>query len=348
MLNSRLYMALLSVLAAVLCSTAANAQRSLPGIEIQIDNWSYIPTLYNGAVESFIALRTDAPEGSNITAMWFTRGADNTWSSWAWNEQNQSKTTGYVKTVLQISDEDDGNWRVAPSAVNPDDFPPQTMIRGVFANDPFAETVSSEANPEAILDFLVSIGWSAAKSTIIGSSHCDVSIWMTALSTSVEAELQQAGSGMSALQIAIATNSCVPPSGPPCPYSVGPITVRRPLAVTVTPVGGVFVKSVMHQVGGGCYVYNSYTITCTQIQWRDVVRNCSNCIPTPTPQFRTRMCTITVGQDDTDHPFVPCPSPLVVPTGYVPPIGGYSGTPTGTAMDNNGCSWPDWPLIPPC
>src|SRR5437762_13392407 len=111
---SRLTSAILPILAVMVCASRVNAQRSVPSIEIQIQNWVFTPTLYNGAVETFVALRTDAPEGNNITSMWFIRGSNNSWSSYGWSEQNQSKTVGYVKTALQIPDSFDANWRVAP------------------------------------------------------------------------------------------------------------------------------------------------------------------------------------------------------------------------------------------
>lgn len=114
---------ILAVLAAMMTVRPAIAQRSVSELSIPIANWVFVPTLYDGTVETFLALRTDAPEGNNITSMWFIKQADNTWSSWGWTEQDRSKTTGYVKTALQISDSDNSKWPVAPAAVDPDDLP---------------------------------------------------------------------------------------------------------------------------------------------------------------------------------------------------------------------------------
>jgi len=345
MLHSKFSMAILSVLAAVLCSTAANAQRSLPGIEIQIDNWAYIPTLYNGAVESFIALRTDAPEGNNITAMWFTRGADNTWSSWAWNEQNQSKTTGYVKTVLQISDEDDGNWRVAPSAINPDDFPPKTMIRGVFANDPFAETISSEANPEAMLDFLVSIGWSAAKSTIIGSSQCEQRVRLDTLSDVTLAELHEPGSGMAVLSISLAVSQGISSQ---CALVVISQTPTIPICNSTSP--WTLKSTSMFPTTGSCCPSNTWSGTFRWEQTQSVVYRCPDCTVHTQTQIRFRFCTASITEIDIGSPFCvpgsnPCPASAPA---YSPPSGPYGGPPSGGCPSAMNCgSWGDWgpPLV---
>lgn len=177
----------LPALVVILFSTNVLAQRSAPGIEIQIDNWAYIPTLYDGQVETFVALRTDLPEGQNITSMWFIKGTDDSWSTWGWSEQNQSKTVGYVKTALQIPDTDDTKWKVAPIAVNPDDLPPGTMVRGLFADDPFADAVASAVDPDAVLDFLVTIGWTAAKNSVIVSDE-PMTHWLNALAMAVNAD----------------------------------------------------------------------------------------------------------------------------------------------------------------
>jgi len=49
------------------------------------------------------------------------------------------------------------------------------MVRGVFVGDPFAEAVASTADPDEILDFLVTIGWTAAR----------IDIWSVPCSTDV-------------------------------------------------------------------------------------------------------------------------------------------------------------------
>jgi hypothetical protein len=160
------FLSMVVLLAGIVLANAAHAQRSVSGLHIQVDNWVLIPTLFEGTVETFVALRADAPEGDNLTSMWFIRQAGSTWTTWGWSEQNKSKAVGYVKAALQIPNSEDGDWIATPIAVNPEDLPPQTMVRGVFVDDPFAEAVASAAEPNDILDFLVTIGWSAARMDI--------------------------------------------------------------------------------------------------------------------------------------------------------------------------------------
>jgi hypothetical protein len=176
-------------------SSSANAQRSVSTLHVQIDNWVFVPTLYNAEVESFVALRTDNPEGQNITSMWFIRQANNTWTSWGWTEQNKSKTVGYVKTALQIPSSEDGDWPVTPIAVNPAELPLGTMVRGVFVDDPFADAVASATDPNEILDFLVTIGWSAARIDIWDYA-CEPDVVLNAWAVGVEGtELDIAANG---------------------------------------------------------------------------------------------------------------------------------------------------------
>ncbi len=172
-----------------------HAQRSVSGQHIQVGDWIFIPTLYNGGVETFLAFRTDVPEGENLTSIWFVRQANNTWRSYGWTEQDRAKASGYVKTALLIPSTSDVNWKVTPVAVTQSDFPPDTMVRGVFVDDPFADVVGSAADPGDILDFLVTIGWSAARIDI-WSAHCASDVVLNTYALAVEAtEIEMAANG---------------------------------------------------------------------------------------------------------------------------------------------------------
>ncbi len=61
-----------------IAATSAHAsERTISGVRIMFgeagQRWTLIPTLLDGNVESFVALREDAPVGENITAVWYRK-----------------------------------------------------------------------------------------------------------------------------------------------------------------------------------------------------------------------------------------------------------------------------------
>src|SRR5438552_3140175 len=237
---TRLVSAILSILAVMVCAATATAQRSVPGIEIEVGNCSFMPTLYNGAVETILALRTDSPDGTNITSMWFIKGANDTWTYYGWTEQNQQKTVGYVKTALQIPGTDDVNWRVTPVAVNPNDLPPGSMRGGLFVDDPMADAVASSADPDQVLNLLVLIGWTAARSAATASACPHI---VPILEQAFNAELATPGSGMDTYLSGLNGNNCQGggAGSTPCQFAISssvlsPITCQRTSAWTLTSI----------------------------------------------------------------------------------------------------------------
>ena len=73
-------------------TSAHAAERTVSGVRITFgeagQRWTLIPTLLDGNVESFIALREDAPVGENITAVWYRKSTaangETLWQSFAW------------------------------------------------------------------------------------------------------------------------------------------------------------------------------------------------------------------------------------------------------------------------
>ena len=199
-------MGFVSIVAVTFCVQATHAQRTVSSLSMTVEDWIFIPTLHYGEVETFLALRTDPNvQGDNITSMWFTQNGDSTWSSWGFSDQNQSKAIGYVKSILMLPGTTDSSWPMAPTAVNPADHSPGAMERGVFVNDPFAEMVASSTDPAEVLDFLVSVGWSAARNAPI-ASNCDAKLWLNAFATVVNGHMADPNAGIDqALQGSIPT-----------------------------------------------------------------------------------------------------------------------------------------------
>ncbi len=82
-----------------IATTSTHAsERTVSGVRIMFgetgQRWTLIPTLLDGNVESFVALREDAPVGENITAVWYRKSTaangETLWQSFAWSQQEQS------------------------------------------------------------------------------------------------------------------------------------------------------------------------------------------------------------------------------------------------------------------
>jgi hypothetical protein len=94
---------------------AATGGRGVSGVRITLGEegreWTLVPTLLDGKVESFLALREGAPMGENLTAVWYRKvaAADGTasWESRAFTDQDQSKAVRAVKEALSLADSTD-------------------------------------------------------------------------------------------------------------------------------------------------------------------------------------------------------------------------------------------------
>ena len=84
---------------------AATGERSVSGVRISLGEegrrWSLVPTLLDGKVESFLALREDMAYGENLTAVWYRKvaqaGGAESWETKAFEDQDQSKAIRAVK-----------------------------------------------------------------------------------------------------------------------------------------------------------------------------------------------------------------------------------------------------------
>lgn len=327
----RLSPTVLSVFALLLCASAANADRSVANIQIEIGNWMFIPTLSDGEVETFVAIRTDAPTGNNITSMWYTLNPDDSWSVWGWEDQDQSKTIGYVKSFLALPDETDSVWPIAPTPVNPADHPAKTMTRGVFSDDPLAEALTTVTDPTELLDFLVSVGWEAARNPVIAGCE-DIEPWLQALVDVVDAELIQPGSAQFDQPI------CQNPPPPTCtPTKVSTTTE------TCTGTWGA-ATTTLQPTTGGCWLRNSWSASVTYTQTKTTVFTYSNCSTCTQTETRSRTCTARLAENDTDYGLV-SPCSAGIPAGYTPPAASKQpcDCPAGNCIPTN--NWGGWTLV---
>ena len=123
-----------------------------------------MPTLLDGKVESFVALREDAPYGENLTAVWYRKiaAADGTgsWQTKAFDDQDQSKAIRAVKQALALADSTDESWPVAVAAVAAAE--PEPMAKGLLESDALAPLVAELEDPQPIVEMLEDAGWQAA------------------------------------------------------------------------------------------------------------------------------------------------------------------------------------------
>jgi len=147
---------------------AATGERSVSGVRITLGEegreWTLVPTLLDGKVESFLALREDLAYGENLTAVWYRKvaAADGTesWETKAFEEQDQSKAIRAVKEALALAESTDGSWPVAVAAVAAAE--PEPLVKGVLESDALAPLVADLEDPQPIVELLEGAGWKAA------------------------------------------------------------------------------------------------------------------------------------------------------------------------------------------
>ena len=147
---------------------AATGERSVSGVRISLGaegrRWSLVPTLLDGKVESFLALREDMAYGENLTAVWYRKvaqaGGAESWETKAFEDQDQSKAIRAVKQALALADSTDESWPVAVAAVAA--AAPEPMIKGVLETDALAPLVAALEDPQPFVEMLEHAGWKAA------------------------------------------------------------------------------------------------------------------------------------------------------------------------------------------
>jgi hypothetical protein len=203
---------------------AATGERSVSGVRITLGEegrrWTLVPTLLDGKVESFLALREDLAYGENLTAVWYrkvagTDGAES-WETKAFEDQDQSKAIRAVKQALALGDSTDESWPVAVAAVAA--AAPEPMIKGVLESDALAPLVADLEDPQPIVEMLEEVGWAtAAIDSSLEVGGCSGQAALSDLAARAEAELVRQQQGIYGVPLST--------DGLPCGVSVS--TTRR-------------------------------------------------------------------------------------------------------------------------
>jgi len=202
----------------------AAGERSVSGVRITLGEegrrWTLVPTLLDGKVESFLALREDMAYGENLTAVWYRKvaAADGTesWETKAFEDQDQSKAIRAVKLALALGDSTDESWPVAVAAVAAAE--PEPMVKGVLESDALAPLVADLEDPQPIVEMLEDAGLKAAwigpleggqlATAEPGVVACPQHVVLAALASGVEAS-SVAGADLEAVAFAKLQAGCL-------------------------------------------------------------------------------------------------------------------------------------------
>ena len=155
----------LSCLVSVANASSGAPAKTVSTVHAVLNDWTLVPTLSDGKVESFVALRDSDGTGSNVTAVWFVLKPTGVWHSLAWQNSSRTDAMGYVKAVLSLDSATDQQWpfSLAPTGLGTE---PEPFGRGVFDGDPMEAIVDNLTDPEPLLQTLTDSGWSSVRIAI--------------------------------------------------------------------------------------------------------------------------------------------------------------------------------------
>lgn len=168
--------------------------RPLP-FHVVLGDWHLVAITRDGAndtraVHSVLALRDKtAAVGDNIVAVWYQPGEGGSWSSKAWESNDQWRAIEAVKADAAIADQYDYRWPTMDlkyPAIVPE--LPKGYEKGILTTDPlFNVVVESPSRPE-IISFLADIGYKAANVPIEDQTFiCSTDMFLNKFAESIEA-----------------------------------------------------------------------------------------------------------------------------------------------------------------
>jgi hypothetical protein len=337
--KARLFATFVAIVVATTFTYSARAAEVVPGIQIDMNDWTFVPTMDGPRVESFLALKTRGETvDDNVAAVWFQRGED-TWQASAWTSQNLCDAISYVKQSLGISDQYDDIWPVVGPLNIQNPPAPQDFANGLFANDPMREMLDSQPDQGAFLELLVELGYSAAAvpiqlSNVPGCGLVDPSDKTeiaTIIANGIEAELDHSPT-RTGVGIALAENQM---AALPCfciwwTFTSDPTVVSK--SCTWNPSTGCAWNAI--RCAMICDYVGTSTVNYTRTKQRRYVCGGTNCNWTETGTM-----TGTVHCPNTDH-FIDrdCVNPGL---GYVAPSGPDCECPEPTDIII-------WNILSPC
>ena len=144
--------------------------RRLSPHRFETASWNFIPAYPEGSnlTGAIVAMaKPDAIIGDNLHTILFMRTPGG-WDAYSWRTATPSQALMTAKMVLNIPDEDNDLFG-RPDLValfDPDaPRPPLPYVAGMLTDDPLFNVVQNSETPGALVDMLVSMGYSAASVT---------------------------------------------------------------------------------------------------------------------------------------------------------------------------------------
>ncbi|MEY3230781.1 MAG: hypothetical protein RL689_870, partial [Planctomycetota bacterium] len=172
--------------------------------------WTWVPILRDAAVESFVGLRDEMPNGSNVTTVWFRREQVGSWDSFAWAEQDQAATLARIKVTLNLPSATDSQWPLMPGVTPAAE--PEPLVRGVLASDTLAMVISEVEAPSEFVQTLEIAGWPAV-SIDVWDQPCPQEDVLEAWATAIEAGHDATRTFLASSVEQIVANSVANPCG---------------------------------------------------------------------------------------------------------------------------------------
>jgi hypothetical protein len=167
--------------------------------DLRIDwgSWNFKPiyesTSGSAQVTGFLALAKEgSSSGDNLTAVWYVRSENQTWTKKSWLSTDAGGAIKHVKIVTGIPDTDDALWEVNRDLrVLPSDDPEPAIeySMGLLANDPLQPLVSTSSDPAAIVSFLSDVGYKAADISIDHAAEFTTDEHLEVMASAIEAGL---------------------------------------------------------------------------------------------------------------------------------------------------------------
>lgn len=194
------------------CANAEAAQRDVSTLQLTIDDWVLVPTMLGTQVETIAAFRDpQLSTGQNVTTVWFVRKDQRQWEVLAWEEQNNRRAVGHIKTHLALSDDTDSKWPAVALIGNENDpeTDPKRFALGVFEDDPYAAVLNLIQERGPLLTALTQSGWQAARIAIWStSSNCTRAEILSSLAGRIEADIALEAGGTLVSSFAVPAADC--------------------------------------------------------------------------------------------------------------------------------------------
>lgn len=172
----RLLLCCVALGVAVASARADEIPRRLSPHRFETAGWNFVIAYPEGGnlTSAIVAMaKPDAIIGDNLHTVLFMRTPTG-WDAYSWRTATPSQALYTAKTVLNIPDEDHDLFGRPDLVELFDPFgarPPQAYLAGMLTDDPLFNIVQNSDTPGALVEMLVSMGYSAAAVTSLAGPN---------------------------------------------------------------------------------------------------------------------------------------------------------------------------------